>query len=285
LGIDLNPNGANANDAGDGDIGANNRQNYPVLASAIAGSTNVQGSLDSAPNTSYSLEFFSTATCDASGNGEGASLLGTSTVATDGSGDVTFNLTFGPSVPPGQFVTGLATDPNDNTSEFSPCIAVTPPFTATPTMTSTATATSTPTPTPTKQPEPGDTDQDGCSDQEENGLNEVEGGLRNYRFFWDFFDTPNAANARDKAVASADFNRVLQRFGANDTGPGDFNRSSDPLSAPNAWVSGAHRANYHPAFDRGPTSGPNTWNLTAADGAIASPDFNRALQQFGHNCN
>jgi hypothetical protein len=130
-----------------------------------------------------------------------------------------------------------------------------------------------------------DFDKDGCTDAKEAGTNQAVGGRRNPQRFWDFYDTPNASNVRDKAVASTDTNRVIQRFGANDSGPGTFNRTSDPLSAPNAFVSGAHRENYHPAFDRGPTSGPNNWNLTAADGAIASADFNRALAQFGHNCN
>jgi hypothetical protein len=130
-----------------------------------------------------------------------------------------------------------------------------------------------------------DTDRDGCADGDELTWKEGNGGRRNPQRFWDFFDTPNASNIRDKAVASADFNRVLQRFGATDTGPGTFDRFSDPLSAPNAWVSGAHRANYHPAFDRGPFSVPGqNWTLTAANGAIASTDFNSALQQFGHTC-
>jgi TolB protein len=129
-----------------------------------------------------------------------------------------------------------------------------------------------------------DYDKDGCTDAKEAGPNQAVGGRRNPQRFWDFYDTPNASNVRDKAVASTDTNRVIQRFGANDSGPGTFNRTSDPLSAPNAFVSGAHRENYHPAFDRGPASGPNNWNLTAADGAIASADFNRALAQFGHNC-
>jgi hypothetical protein len=133
-----------------------------------------------------------------------------------------------------------------------------------------------------------DGDSDGCPSKDESltaAGSETFGGQRDPNLFWDFFDTPNASNVRDKAVAAVDFFRVLQRFGANDTGPGAFDRFSDPLSAPSAWVSGAHRENYHPAFDRGPSSGPNAWNLTAANGAIASTDFNAALSQFGHNCN
>jgi Tol biopolymer transport system component len=131
-----------------------------------------------------------------------------------------------------------------------------------------------------------DFDSDGCLDSRELHSSQVTGGRRNPQNFWDFFDTPNASNVRDKAVASADFNRVLQRFGATDAGPGVFYRYSDPLSMPNAFVPGAHRANYHPAFDRaGAPAGQEAWDLSAANGAIASTDFNFALQQFGHNCN
>ena len=58
------------------------------------------------------------------------------------------------------------------------------------------------------------------------------------------------------------------------------NRTKGPYRAalPEAPADGS-------TFDRGPSSGPNPWSLTAADGAVASTDFNSVIQQFGHNCN
>ena len=73
LGIDLGGNGITANDAGDADEGPNNLQNFPVLTAAIGG---VQGTLNSIPDTTFRIEFFGNAACDASGNGEGATFLG-----------------------------------------------------------------------------------------------------------------------------------------------------------------------------------------------------------------
>jgi hypothetical protein len=98
------------------------------------------------------------------------------------------------------------------------------------------------------------------------------GGLRNDENFWDFFDTPDGSNIRDRAVTGTDFFRILQRFGASSDG------SLDPLSAPPPAPA------YHLAFDRGTSSGPNPWNLTAADGAITGQDFFAVLAQFGHDC-
>ncbi len=64
--------------------------------------------------------------------------------------------------------------------------------------------------------------------------------------------SPDATPQRDKAVVLGDIFRVAQRFGRGDSGPGDFDRNSDPLSTPNKAVSPANaRANYHPAYDRG----------------------------------
>ena len=128
LGIDLGNNGVTPNDAGDPDTGPNNLQNFPVLTSALfgGGSTTIGGTLNSMANTAFRVEFFSNASCDPSGHGEGQTFLGFTTVTTDGSGNGSFNsLTF--PVPPGQAViTATATDPAGNTSEFSACSSPAP---------------------------------------------------------------------------------------------------------------------------------------------------------------
>jgi len=121
LGIDLGDDGVTPNDLGDFDSGANNFQNFPVLTSAISGSTSIEGTLNSTVNTTFRLEFFSNIACDPSGNGEGESFLGSTDVTTDGNGDVMFMATFPVTVPVGQFITATATDPNNDTSEFSQC--------------------------------------------------------------------------------------------------------------------------------------------------------------------
>jgi len=160
LGIDLSvgmgPDGVTANDAGDGDTGANNLQNFPVLTSAVSGSTRVQGTLNSTPSTQYTLEFFHSGSCDPSGFGEGESFLGSTTVETDAGGNASFSVEFAESVPAGRFITATATDSAGNTSEFSQCQMVTAPPTPTPTLTPTPTKTATPTNTPVP-PTPGPT--------------------------------------------------------------------------------------------------------------------------------
>ena len=45
-------------------------------------------------------------------------------VTTDGSGNASFTVTFSATVAVGQFITATATDPNNNTSEFSQCTTV-----------------------------------------------------------------------------------------------------------------------------------------------------------------
>ena len=129
LGIDLNPQGVNPNDVGDGDPGPNQSQNYPVLASAFAAATAtyVSGSLNSTsvnPGPTYQLEFFGSTVCVGSGNGEGRRFLGSTSVTTDPTGNVVFTaVPVGPTTV-GESVTATATDPNGNTSEFSACVPV-----------------------------------------------------------------------------------------------------------------------------------------------------------------
>jgi hypothetical protein len=125
LGIDLLPDDANSNDAGDSDTGANNRQNFLILTAATSGSTALAGTLNSSPNTTFRLEFFANLACDPSGYGEGERFLDSMTVTTNSNGNASFTATVEDTVPPGQFITATATDPNGNTSEFSLCRPVT----------------------------------------------------------------------------------------------------------------------------------------------------------------
>ncbi len=128
LGIDLSltdVGSVNPNDSGDTDIGANYLQNYPVLTSAILqDSLEISGTLDSTPNQSYRLEFFSNRVCDPSGYGEGEKFMGAASVALDASGQAAFTVNLGNSVPIGQYITATASDPNNNTSEFSACVVL-----------------------------------------------------------------------------------------------------------------------------------------------------------------
>ncbi len=129
LGIDLGADGANANDANDADTGANDLQNFPTLtaASQSGGGTTVtvNGAFNSTASTNFNVEFFSNAACDASGNGEGRTFLGALNVTTDAGGNANINTILGTPAAVGEFVTATATDPANNTSEFSPCVNVT----------------------------------------------------------------------------------------------------------------------------------------------------------------
>jgi hypothetical protein len=123
LGIDLSPVGVSPNDALDVDTGANNLQNWPQLTSvgASGGGTLIQGTLNSKPNTTFRIDFYSNSACDSSGNGEGGRFFDTTNVTTDASGNASINFTSSVALPAGKVLTTTATDPTGNTSEFSPC--------------------------------------------------------------------------------------------------------------------------------------------------------------------
>ncbi len=105
------------------DDGGNNNQPAPVLTSAMAspGSVAFTGTLTAAPNTTYTIDFFSNSMCDPSGFGEGEIYRASTTATTDSAGQGTFAPTFSVPVPAGDYTTATATDPAGNTSEFSAC--------------------------------------------------------------------------------------------------------------------------------------------------------------------
>jgi hypothetical protein len=136
LGIDLLAPGTNGNiDAPQGvplqntpggpHQGANLLQNYPVLSSAVSSASNtvVTGTLNSTPSTTFHVEIFANSAKDPTGYGQGQRFLGSLSVTTDTQGNVSFQATL-PSVPVGQFLSATATDPGNNTSEFSQDLVV-----------------------------------------------------------------------------------------------------------------------------------------------------------------
>ena len=121
LGIDLGSPGITPNDPRDPDLGGNNLQNFPLITSVLSfvNGTTVHGSLNSTPNTTFVIDFYSNAALDPSGNGEGAVFLNSLPVTTDGNGDAPINVTLPASLGTGRVLTATATDPDGNTSEFS----------------------------------------------------------------------------------------------------------------------------------------------------------------------
>ena len=113
-------------------------------------------------------------------------------------------------------------------------------------------------------PDPGDTDGDGCSDARENGPDETLGGLRDYKNPYDFYDVrgPGAALPVDGVIdLPNDILTVILGF--------------SPLGLPP----------YDASLDRGVSSGPNAWNMTASDGVIDLPnDILGVILQFDHDC-
>lgn len=130
LGIDLGNDGVTSNDSGDGDIGPNNLQNFPVLSNAYSTwgddnsiTTTVDISINSTPETQFSLQIFKNDECDPSGFGEGKTHILNKNITTDLNGDgwiegLTIN------AQSGDYITATARDPQNNTSEFSQCIPV-----------------------------------------------------------------------------------------------------------------------------------------------------------------
>ena len=108
-----------------------------------------------------------------------------------------------------------------------------------------------------------DTDGDGCSDAQEQGLDAVRGGLRDFTNPWDFYDVTGAGSANPDGLVDLpnDVLGVIMHYSPNGGG------------------------NYDARFDRGPSAGPHPWNMTAPDGVIDLPnDILGVINQLGHTC-
>jgi streptogramin lyase len=135
LGIDLVGDGIPVpNDPLDTDTGSNDLQNYPVLTNVSTGTnlTDIQGTLNSTPNSTFRIEFFANDAADPTGFGQGQFVIGSTVVNTDSLGNAAFAVDLAAPVTPGQFISSTATNvANGDTSEFSrsvPNIATTVQF-------------------------------------------------------------------------------------------------------------------------------------------------------------
>lgn len=120
LGIDLAPIGVTPNDAGDTDFGANLLQNFPSIASVVPQVMNsvlISGTLQSTPNSKFTIDLYGNAQADPSGYGEGRTWLGTGSFTTDGTGNASWSLLTSNGAL--GLIAATATDFAGNTSEFS----------------------------------------------------------------------------------------------------------------------------------------------------------------------
>lgn len=119
LGIDLLGNGVTSNGAANVlRVGPNNLQNYPVISSVSSAGV-VSATLTARAARAYRVEFFSSPSADATGYGEGRTLLGSVLAVTDAAGStgpLTFSFTPTASEP---YVTATATDLGTAMSGFS----------------------------------------------------------------------------------------------------------------------------------------------------------------------
>jgi len=114
LAIDLGADGLrNGNDAGDEDIGANGLRNHPLVTRAVQSS--IIGTAEGCPGCR--VELYVAQHTPGGAKDFGTTPLPGGAVTTDTSGNFAIA---NPAVAPGEWVTGLVTDPAGNTSEFGP---------------------------------------------------------------------------------------------------------------------------------------------------------------------
>jgi hypothetical protein len=112
-----------------------------------------------------------------------------------------------------------------------------------------------------------DDDNDGCTDGEELGDDELQGGQRDALDPWDFYDVPTGdPPTKNRVIDLDDAFGVLAKFG---TVVGDPIPAAPP---------------YDPAFDRTAPPPERPWATQAPEGVIDLDDFFWAIWQFGHSC-
>ncbi|MGC8638550.1 MAG: beta strand repeat-containing protein [Isosphaeraceae bacterium] len=109
--------------------GPNDLQNYPILTRAVGVETNnsVLGSLNSIPNTTFLIQFFTSVVPDPSGYGQGQTLIGSMTVTTDVNGNAQVDFTPSTNLSANIWITATATNMSTgDTSEFSNAVSAAP---------------------------------------------------------------------------------------------------------------------------------------------------------------
>jgi len=125
LGIDLGNDGITPMSAAQPITGPNHLQNYPVLYSvttdAFSGDVLIQGFLRGNAGTTYQVQIYANATLNPLELSEGQEYLGSVSATASVTGNADFAASFSPPADGPQYITATATDPDGNTSEFSPC--------------------------------------------------------------------------------------------------------------------------------------------------------------------
>ena len=124
LAVDLGNNGRTPNDSGDGDTGPNRLQNFAeiTIASPQFGNINLQGTLNSTPNTGFEIDFY---LVRAGADGQVADFIGFVGVETGASGNAFFNETLPAQTQQGDRVFAITTNVVTNdSSESSPLVLV-----------------------------------------------------------------------------------------------------------------------------------------------------------------
>lgn len=123
LGIDLGINGVDGADDLDADSGPNGLQNAPTISTLTVQPDHAvaSGTLLAMPDSTYTIEVFTSSACDGSGSGEAERFAGRGVVTADAAGIAAFDVLVRSPVTEGEVLTATATDAAGNTSEFSVC--------------------------------------------------------------------------------------------------------------------------------------------------------------------